>query len=343
LTTVADEVAQARYIAQQILRAREEGVSLKEQIVLFRASHHSAQLEAELSRCNIPFRKYGGLKFIETAHVKDVFSLLRWCENPRDRVAAFRSLQLLPGIGPSTAAKILDKITAERKVVEVLSHFPVPKASAEAWSAFTTLIARLRKSKAWPAEFQALRAWYEPHLPRLYEDSDIRAEDIGRLQQIAAGYRSRQQFLTELAIDPPDRTGKHAEASDPDEEYTILATIHWAKGGEWKIVRVLNVVDGCIPSARAEDIEEERRLLHVAMTRAKDQLDLINPQSIFKYQQGNENPNVYSSRSRFIPKSIHDAFEMRRWGEREGDGHARKSRSQSKRVDIAAAVERMWL
>jgi len=252
----------------------------------------------------------------------------------------------LPGIGPSTAAKILDNIAAERKVVKVLRHLLLPKAAAEAWPSFTTLIARLRKSTEWPAEFDAVRAWYERHLPRLYEDPDIRAEDIARLQQIAAGYRSRQRFLTELAIDPPERTGRRDQVRERDEEYTTVATIHWPKGGEWPIVRVLNAVDGCIPSAKAssvDEVEEERRLLHVAMTRAIDHLDLIVPRQIFQYQQGKENPNIYSSASRFIPKSIHHAFEVRGWDEREGDRHAHKSRSQSKTVDIAAAVERMWL
>ena len=346
LTSVADEAAQARYIAQQILRAREAGVSLKQQIVLFRASRHSAQLEAELARRNIPFRKYGGLKFVESAHVKDLIALLRWCENPRDRVAGFRTLQLLPGIGPSTAAKILEKIAVEGKVVQMLRRFNVPKAAAEDWPGFATLVAQLLKANAWPAEFDAIRAWYEPHLPRLYEEPEFRAEDIARLQQIAAGYRSRRQFLTELAIDPPDRTGKHAKAAEPEEEYTTLATIHWAKGGEWPIVRVLNVVDGCIPSARAsgtpEEIEEERRLLHVAMTRAKDQLDLMAPQSIFRYQQGNENPNVSAPASPFIPKSIHDAFELRHWGKRIGAPLSGRSKWRSRNIDVAASIERMW-
>ncbi len=190
-----------------------------------------------------------------------------------------------------------------------------------------------------------MRTWYESHLARLFEDPEFRAEDIARLQQIASGYRSRQRFLTELAIDPPDRTGKHANASDPDQECTTLATIHWAKGGEWQIVRVLNTVDGCIPSATAtgtpEEIEEERRLLHVAMTRAKDQLDLIVPQSIFRYQQGNENPNLAAPVSRFIPKSINDAFELEHWGERPA-ASGRRGKWRSKRTDVAASVERMW-
>ena len=152
----------------------------------------------------------------------------------------------------------------------------MPKATAEDWPAFITLISRLRSVKDWPAEFEPLRKWYEPHLQRLHEDADLRSADIAQLQQIAAGYRSRERFLTELTLDPPEATSGRARAKLRDEDYTILSTIHSAKGGEWQIVRVLNVVDGCIPSAKAtrtsDEIEEERRLLHVAMTRGKDEL-----------------------------------------------------------------------
>ncbi len=318
LTTVADEAAQARYVAQQILKAREAGVPLKEQVVLFRSSYHSAQLEIELARCNIPYVKYGGLKFLEASHVKDVISILRWCTNPRDRVAGFRVLKLLPGIGPSTAAKILDKIAAERKVVGVLERFVVPKATAEDWPAFVTLIARLRKTANWPAEFELLRTWYQPQLLRLYDDAEAREADIAQLQQIAAGYRSRERFLTELTLEPPQATTGDARASQLDEDYTVLSTIHSAKGGEWKIVRVLNVVEGCIPAAKAtrtsEEIEEELRLLHVAMTRTKDELELIVPQRLSMYQQ-NDGGHASAKISRFLPKSIHHGFERKNWGE----------------------------
>jgi DNA helicase-2/ATP-dependent DNA helicase PcrA len=345
LTAVADEAAQARYVAQRILKAREAGVPLKQQAVLFRASHHSAQLEIELARRNIPFVKYGGRKFLDVAHVKDVVSVLRWCANPRDRVAGFRVLRLLPGIGPSTAAKILDKIAAEHKVVEVLKRFVVPKQTAEDWPAFVTLIGLLRKAKNWPTEFDPLRAWYEPHLPRLYADGDVRAPDIGQLQQIATGYASRERFLTELTLDPPDATSGHARATQLDEDYVVLSTIHSAKGREWEVVRVLNVVDGCIPSSKATrttaEIEEERRLLHVATTRAKEELDLIVPHRMYQHN-GQDSGHVYSKISRFIPESIHDAFELKQWGERGRDLTPIESKSHSRMVDVAASVERMW-
>jgi DNA helicase II / ATP-dependent DNA helicase PcrA len=347
LTVVADEAAQARFVAQQILDSREAGVPLKSQAVLFRASHHSAQLEIELTRRNIPFVKYGGLKFLEAAHIKDVLSVLRWCENPRDRVAGFRALQLLPGIGPSTAAKILDQVEAEPHGTDLLYDIEVPKAAAENWPAFAKLFQRLRQGKTpWPAEFELVQEWYAPHLDRIYDDAPLRAADVAQLGQIAAGYGSRERFLTELTLDPPDATSGRAGADLKDEDYTVLSTIHSAKGQEWRIVRILNAVDGCIPSDRAtgtsEEIEEERRLLYVAMTRAKDELDLIVPQRFFTHQQAKlGDRHVYASRSRFIPDSILGSFATRNWRD-QPDGPIKVARQAGSSVDVAASLMRMW-
>jgi ATP-dependent DNA helicase UvrD/PcrA len=140
-----------------------------------------------LTRRNIPFVKYGGLKFLEAAHVKDVLSILRWCENPRDRVAGFRAVQLLPGIGPSTAGKILDQVEADPHASDVLDDTKAPKAAAEDWPAFAKLFEHMRQGKTtWPAEFELVQQWYAPHLDRIYDDAPLRAADIAQLGQIAA-------------------------------------------------------------------------------------------------------------------------------------------------------------
>ncbi len=333
-------------MARQILKAREAGVALKRQAILFRASRHSGQLELELASRNIPYKKYGGARFFDLAHVKDVISVLRFCVNPRNRMAGSRILELLPGIGSSTAAKILDEIDAEGGEIIRVLRLAVPKQAAEDWPAFVKLIARLRKAENWPAEFELVRSWYEPHLQRLYDDAEIRAADLVQLQQIATGYRSRERFLAELALDPPHATSGEARANQIDEDYVILATIHWAKGGEWKIVRVLNVVDGCIPSSLATktagEIEEERRLLHVAMTRTKDELELIVPQRLYMQQNGDDSGYVHSKLSRFIPKSIHHAFERKHRDDSGGQPPSSQPKWRSKRIDVVRRAEDMW-
>jgi ATP-dependent DNA helicase UvrD/PcrA len=195
-------------------------------------------------------------------------------------------------------------------------------------------------------ELELVQEWYAPHLDRIYDDAPLRAADIAQLGQIAAGYGSRERFLTELTLDPPDATSGRAGAVLKDEDYAVLSTIHSAKGQEWHIVRILNVVDGCIPSDRAtgtsEEIEEERRLLYVAMTRAKDELDLIVPQRFFTHQQAKlGDRHVYASRSRFIPDSILRSFATRSWRD-QTDGPIEAARKAEFSVNVAASLMRMW-
>jgi DNA helicase II / ATP-dependent DNA helicase PcrA len=347
LISVRDESDQARYVAERVLEHREAAIPLKQQAVLFRASHHSAPLEIELARRNIPFVKFGGLKFLEAAHIKDVLAFLRWAENLRDRVSGFRVIQLLPGVGPATAGRLLDHLAEAMSPTQVLAEFRPPAACAEDWPAFAETLRLIRSNAAgWPAELDLARRWYSPHLERRHEDARIREADLLQLAQIASTYPNRQRFLTDLTLDPPAVTSDEAGAPLLDEDYLILSTIHSAKGQEWKSVFVLNCVDGCMPSDLAvgstSEIEEERRLLYVAMTRAKDNLHMIVPQRFYAHQQrSNGDRHMYAVRSRFIPDTITEHFEQCPW-----PVAARENGSSTpapiKPVDITARVKSRW-
>ncbi|MGO4351935.1 ATP-dependent helicase [Rhizobium sp. RAF36] len=347
LVTVRDEADQARFVADKVLENREEGVKLKSQAVLFRASHHSGALEVELTRRNIPFVKFGGLKFLDSAHVKDMLAALRFALNPRDRVAGFRLMQILPGVGPSTAQKTLDHMAADPSPIRALAELAAPPRSGDDWTAFVSVMQELKTGKAgWPAEIGLVREWYQPHLERLHEDASTRQADLLQLEQIAAGYPSRERFLTELTLDPPDATSDQAGVPLLDEDYLILSTIHSAKGQEWTKVFMLNVVDGCIPSDLAvgssAEIEEERRLLYVAMTRAKDNLDLVVPQRFFTHGQNAQGDrHVYASRTRFIPATLLQFFEVCGWQQAKAETAASQQARQV-RIDVGARMRGMW-
>ncbi len=345
LVTVRDEADQARYVVAEVLKNREAGTLLKAQAVLFRASHHSGPLEIELTRRNIPFVKYGGLKFLDAAHVKDVLALLRFAENPRDRVAGFRVLQLLPGVGPGTAAQALDRAGEAPRAEAALAAFVPPARAAADWPAFAALYAGLAGESAWPADIERARLWYEPHLERRHEDAIVRRNDLLQLEAIAAAYPSRERFLTELTLDPPEATSDQAGPPTLDEDYLILSTIHSAKGQEWRAVFLLNCIDGCIPSDLAtgasEEIEEERRLLYVAMTRAKDQLDLIVPQRCYvTNQRRNGDRHLYAQRTRFIPDAILDRFAVRLWPPPAAAGTI--APGARPRIDLGARMRARW-
>jgi DNA helicase II / ATP-dependent DNA helicase PcrA len=321
LLLVPDEAEQARWVADQVLRQREAGSALKSQAVLFRTSAHSAALELELARRNIPFVKFGGLKFLEAAHVKDVLAVLRFAQNPRGRMAGFRVTQLIPGIGQATATRLLDAMGEAAEPVQVLLQFDAPAQAREEWSQFVQLYTRLRDpGVAWPADLELAKSWYLPQLERIHDDAQVRKLDVDQLVRLGAGYGSRERFLTELTLDPPHATSDQSGVPHLDEDYLILSTIHSAKGQEWKSVHVLNVVDGCIPSDMAtgstEELEEERRLLYVAMTRAKEHLHLIVPHRFYVTQQGSGGDrHVYASRTRFISEAMAQKFERITWPE----------------------------
>ncbi|HZV66521.1 MAG TPA: ATP-dependent helicase [Telluria sp.] len=319
LVLIPDEAEQARWVCNRILEQREAGMALITQAVLFRAASHSAALELELMRRNIPFVKFGGLKFLEASHIKDVLAVLRFAQNPSGRMAGFRAAQLIPGIGPATAGKLLDAVGEAAEPLLALEQFAPPARSAADWQAFATLYRALRMpGLRWPADIELVRDWYLPQLERMHDDAQLRAADVAQLAALAGGYATRESFLAEITLDPPEATSDRAGPPHLDEDYLILSTIHSAKGQEWKSVHVLNVVDGCIPSdmstGTAEEIEEERRLLYVAMTRAKEQLHLVVPNRFFIKQQAQMGDrHVYAARSRFITPAMLKHYEECVW------------------------------
>jgi DNA helicase-2/ATP-dependent DNA helicase PcrA len=347
LVNVRDEADQARYIVEHVLESREAGAMLKQQAVLFRTSHHSGPLEVELTCRNIPFVKFGGLKFLEAAHVKDVLVLLRFVENPRDRVAGFRLMQLIPGIGPVSAQRALDFIMGATDPIGALADAPSPPRAGDDWKAFVETLVDLRTGTAgWPSDLERARLWYEPHLERIHEDFVMRRADLVQLEQIASTYPSRERFLMELTLDPPDAASGESGVPLRDDDYLILSTIHSAKGQEWKSVFVLNVVDGCIPSDLATgtsaEVEEERRLLYVAMTRAKDELHLVIPQRFFTHGQNPQGDrHVYASRTRFVPDGLLELFDQSSWPRSAATSPPARA-GRNARVDLAARSRAMW-
>ena len=334
--TVADDSAQAQYVVTRVLEAREQGVDLMRQAVLFRSSHHSDTLELELVRRNIPYVKYGGLKFLEAAHVKDALSLLRWADNPKNRVAAWRALQLLPGVGPKGAERMFTGFESGSFSWVGL------KSNSEELNALMQFLGD--PNTPWPGQLQRVREWYAPVLERKYDAAEVRAADLVQLERIAETFEKRETFLTEMALDPPSATSDLAGTPLLDEDYLVLSTVHSAKGQEWEAVYLLNVSDGNFPNefaaGKPEQIEEERRLLYVAMTRARTSLDLISPLKYYVTQQSRMGDrHVYGAKSRFLTRKVLACFEEVAWSdEKEKNSFEIKTNP----VDVAAKLRGMW-
>jgi len=312
-----DEDDQAEFLIRKILEHRESGTLLRRQAVLFRASHHSMVFEAELARRNIPFHKYGGLRFVEAAHIKDLLAFLRLAENPHDVVAGGRILPLLPGIGPVKARQLIAMLAADGGGFSAWRSWKAPPAAAKLWPRMVALLEKLAGSKdPLPSQVHQARKFYAPLAEQKFDNPGPRLRDLEQLEQIASRYRRRDQMLTELTLDPPSSTQDLAGPPHLDDDYLVLSTIHSAKGLEWDAVYVIHASDGNIPSDMAtgssEQIEEERRLFYVALTRAKNWLYVCCPIRYYRSFQSNLTGHYgFAQRTRFLPESVVQLFETR--------------------------------
>jgi DNA helicase-2/ATP-dependent DNA helicase PcrA len=345
LVTCIDERDQADAVCRSILEHRERGTRLREQAVLFRAGHHSDVLEVELARRNIPFVKYGGLKFLESAHVKDALAVLRIADNPRDEVSWFRVLQLLEGVGPAGARRIMAAIgvsaTGDPMTRFRESAIAVPAPARSELGALRDVFGALSVEGTTPgSQVERVRRFLEPLLRRRYDQPEPRLRDLEQLEQLARGFETRARFVADLTLDPPVSTSDLAGPQHLDEDYVVLSTIHSAKGGEWDVVHVIHAADGMIPSdmatGDADELEEERRLFYVALTRARDVLQVFFPLRYHRSNRGYEDRHWYAQLTRFLPEEVRGRFSLATTyadGERDDSGARAGPAGDAARVD----------
>lgn len=317
LTRCHDAIGEARRLAEAILEAHERGVALQDQAILVRAAHHSDLIEIELTARRIPYRKYGGLRFLEAAHVRDFVAAARLLDNPTDEVAWYRVLRLHRSIGPARARRLISSaMDSGHDALEAWMGL-VGEVPRDAQATFRETLVGLREARdlSGPARrCERLVVALEPLWRDRYRDVEARLGDLTRLAAAADTVEDLGTWLADLTLDPPSSSGDLAGSPRLDEDYVVISTIHSAKGLEWPIVHIPHVIDGFIPVDMAltspEGLAEERRLFYVAVTRAADELHLYSPQRMPVHRFGRDDRHGLAPMSRFIDHAVTERLEI---------------------------------
>jgi ATP-dependent DNA helicase UvrD/PcrA len=311
-----DESEEATAVAERVLSEHERGIALREQAVLMRTAQHSDLLELELGRRSIPYVKYGGIRYLEAAHVKDFLSLLRLVVNPTDQVSWFRILQLLEGVGPRMAQRILDALELDLATLteQWVTSPAVPDSARADGAALVEALASAATHTSPGTQAGLLRDALAPFIRRRYPNAEARLHDLAILADSAAKASSLEQLAAELALDPPQSSADFAGPPKLDEDYLVLSTIHSGKGLEWDAVHLIHASDGNLPSDMAlssrEGLDEERRLLYVALTRARRRLNIYVPVRYFHRPRGIDDASGFGKTSRFLTEEVQSLCEV---------------------------------